>query len=151
MKVNIHQAKTHLSRLLQRVAGGEEITIARAAVPIACLVSVEPERVRRPLDLDRGVYEVPGDFDAPLPAEILAAFNGKPSKGAGRLGRAGGVDGHEISLGHLGLAMESNRLGANQQERTCSAGERKGRAILVGGQLLGDRILVPKVLISRSI
>ncbi len=82
VKVNIHQAKTHLSRLLQRVAGGEEITIARAGVPIARLVSVEPERVRRPLDLDRGVYEVPEDFDAPLPAEILAAFNGKPSKGS---------------------------------------------------------------------
>lgn len=84
MEVNIHHAKTHLSRLLQRVAAGEEITIARAGVPIARLVSVEPKRVRRPLDLDRGVYEVPEDFDAPLPAEILAAFQGKPSKGRRR-------------------------------------------------------------------
>ncbi len=85
MQVNIHHAKTHLSRLLQRVAGGEEITIARAGVPIARLVSVEPERVRRPLDLDRGEYEVPEDFDAPLPAEILAAFNGRPSKGSSQV------------------------------------------------------------------
>ncbi len=89
MQVNIHHAKTHLSRLLQRVAAGEEITIARAGVPIARLVSVEAERVRRPLDLDRGVYEVPEDFDAPLPAEILAAFNGKPSEGSRRIRKSG--------------------------------------------------------------
>jgi antitoxin (DNA-binding transcriptional repressor) of toxin-antitoxin stability system len=67
-----------------RVAGGEEVTIARAGVPIARLVCVQPERLRRPLDLDRGVYEVPEDFDAPLPAEILAAFSGKPPKGSRR-------------------------------------------------------------------
>ncbi len=89
MQVNIHQAKTHLSGLLRRVAAGEEITIARAGVPIARLVSVEAERVRRPLDLDRGVYEVPEDFDAPLPAEILAAFNGKPSEGSRRIRKSG--------------------------------------------------------------
>jgi prevent-host-death family protein len=81
MDVNIHHAKTHLSRLLQRVAAGEEITIARAGVPIARLVSVEPKRVPRLLDLDRGVYEVPEDFDAPLPAEVLATFTLKPTKG----------------------------------------------------------------------
>jgi prevent-host-death family protein len=81
MEVNIHQAKTHLSRLLQRVGAGEEITIARAGVPIARLVALETARARRPLDLDRGVYAVPEDFDAPLPAEILAGFKGKPSRG----------------------------------------------------------------------
>ncbi len=75
MEVNIHQAKTHLSRLLQRVAAGEEITIARAGVPIARLVALEAARARRPLDLDRAVCEVPEDFDAPLPPEILAGFN----------------------------------------------------------------------------
>ena len=84
MEVNIHQAKTHLSRLLQRVASGEEITIARAGVPIARLISIVPDRRPRPLDLDRGRYEVPADFDAPLPAAMLAAFNGKPSKGQKR-------------------------------------------------------------------
>ena len=78
MEVNIHQAKTHLSRLLQRVAGGEEIIIARAGTPVARLVSIAPQRGRRSLDLDRGVYEVAEDFDAPLPGEVLAAFAGKP-------------------------------------------------------------------------
>ncbi len=74
MTVNVHQAKTHLSRLLKRVAGGEEITIARAGQPIARLVAIEPKPGRRPLDLDRGLLEVPEDFDAPLPADLLAAF-----------------------------------------------------------------------------
>jgi prevent-host-death family protein len=89
MEVNIHQAKTHLSRLLQRVAAGEEITIARAGVPIARLVALEAARARRPLDLDRGVYEVPEDFDAPLPPEILAGFNGKLLKGSRHDRKAG--------------------------------------------------------------
>jgi len=76
MTVNIHHAKTHLSKLLRRVSGGEEIIIARAGVPVARLVCAEPKKGNRPLDLDRGLYEVPEDFDAPLPAEILVAFNG---------------------------------------------------------------------------
>ena len=46
MEVNIHEAKTHLSRLLQRVAAGEEVTIARAGVPVARLVAVEPKKRR---------------------------------------------------------------------------------------------------------
>ena len=54
MEVNIHQAKTHLSRLLQRVAGGEEVIIARAGVPIARLSAVKPEVENRPLGMDRG-------------------------------------------------------------------------------------------------
>jgi prevent-host-death family protein len=77
MEVNIHQAKTHLSKLLRRTMEGEEIIIARAGVPIARLVSIERGRAQRPLDLDRGVFNVPEDFDAPLPPEIIAAFEGK--------------------------------------------------------------------------
>jgi hypothetical protein len=57
-------------------------------VPIARLVSVEPRQVRRPLDLDRGVYEVPEDFDAPLPAEVLAAFYEKTSERSRRDGKS---------------------------------------------------------------
>jgi prevent-host-death family protein len=76
MTVNIHQAKTHLSKLLRRVSGGEEITIARAGVPVARLVCAEPQKVPRRLGLDRGLYKVPDNFDAPLPAEILAEFYG---------------------------------------------------------------------------
>ena len=77
MEVNIHQAKTHLSKLLRRTMGGEEIIIARAGVPIARLVSIRPAKARFPLGLDRGRYEVPQDFDAPLPPELIAAFEGK--------------------------------------------------------------------------
>jgi prevent-host-death family protein len=77
MEVNIHQAKTHLSKLLRRTMEGEEIIIARAGVPIARLVSLEHGKAPRPLGLDRGVFEVPEDFDAPLPPEIIAAFEGK--------------------------------------------------------------------------
>lgn len=77
MEVNIHQAKTHFSRLLQRVAAGEEVTIARAGVPVARLVAVEPKKPKaRPLGFARGELWVADDFDAPLPDELLAQFYG---------------------------------------------------------------------------
>ena len=76
MEVNIHEAKTHLSRLLQRVAAGEEVTIARAGVPVARLVAVEPEKGTRPLGFARGQVWVADDFDAPLPDDLLKAFYG---------------------------------------------------------------------------
>lgn len=69
----MHEAKTHLSRLLQRVAAGEEIIISRAGKPVAKLVPIQRE-ARRVLGRDRGLFEVPGDFDAPLPPEVLEAF-----------------------------------------------------------------------------
>lgn len=76
MKVNIHQAKTHLSRLLQRVAQGEEVTIARAGVPVARLVPARAEVSQRPLGMDRDSIYIADDFDAPLPADLLARFLG---------------------------------------------------------------------------
>jgi prevent-host-death family protein len=77
MEVNIHEAKTHLSRLLQRVANGEEVTIARAGVPVARLVPVAPVKKKiRPLGMDRGRVWVADDFDAPLPDDLLKAFYG---------------------------------------------------------------------------
>jgi prevent-host-death family protein len=77
MEVNIHEAKTHLSRLLQRVAAGEEVTIARAGVPVARLVAVKPKPNKvRPLGMDRGRVWVADDFDAPLPDDLLKAFYG---------------------------------------------------------------------------
>jgi prevent-host-death family protein len=72
-EVNVHEAKTHLSRLLLRVAGGEEIVIARAGKPVARLVPVEPKS-QRVIGQDDGLFEVPDDFDAPLPDEVLALF-----------------------------------------------------------------------------
>ncbi len=71
--VNIHEAKTHLSRLLRRVAAGEEIVIAKGGRPVARLVPVRGERPRV-LGGDRGLFQVPDDFDAPLPDDIMADF-----------------------------------------------------------------------------
>lgn len=76
MVVNIHEAKTHFSRLLQRVAAGEEITIARSGVPVARLSAIEPENKVRPLGFARGEVWVADDFDAPLPDDLLKAFYG---------------------------------------------------------------------------
>jgi len=72
-KVGIHEAKTHLSRLLRRVAAGEEIVIAKGGKPVARLVPVQPPESRS-LGRDKGILQVPDDFDAPLPEEILAEF-----------------------------------------------------------------------------
>ncbi|MFB2876625.1 type II toxin-antitoxin system Phd/YefM family antitoxin [Floridanema aerugineum] len=75
--VNIHQATTDLSRLLSRVALGEEIIIANQGIPIAKLVPFRTSSNRRSsLGQDRGKFIVPEDFNDPLPTEILAAFEG---------------------------------------------------------------------------
>ena len=74
MEVNIHHAKTHLSKLLQRVEAGEEITIARDGVPVARLVPVERLTQRRQLGMYGDRVWIADDFDAPLPDEILNAF-----------------------------------------------------------------------------
>lgn len=77
--VNIHQAKTHLSRLLARVAAGEEIIIAKANRPIARLVPFEAPATDRVPGTARGEIWIADDFDAPLPDDLLAAFEGGPS------------------------------------------------------------------------
>ena len=76
-KVNVHEAKTRFSRLLRLVAAGEEITIANRGVPVARLVPVPAEETTRKLGFFRGQMSVPDDFDAPLPADMLDAFEGK--------------------------------------------------------------------------
>jgi prevent-host-death family protein len=73
-EVNIHQAKTHLSRLLARVAAGEEIVIAKAGKPIARLVPAAAPKRARTLGRDKGKVLISDDFDAPLPDAILDAF-----------------------------------------------------------------------------
>ncbi len=74
-QVNIHQAKTQLSRLLERVAAGEEIVIAKSGKPLAKLVPFR-EVVRQPGRL-KGKIKIGRDFDAPLPDALAAAFRGK--------------------------------------------------------------------------
>src|SRR5437773_8556443 len=64
MEVNIHEAKTHLSRLLQRVANGEEITISRAGVHVAKLIAAGPKMTSRTMGKDRGKIWIDDDFDA---------------------------------------------------------------------------------------
>jgi prevent-host-death family protein len=72
--VNVREARAHLSRLLARVARGEEILIARAGKPIARLVPVGASSGARALGIDRGRVIIAADFDALLPEEIVAAF-----------------------------------------------------------------------------
>ena len=67
-QVGIHEAKTHLSRLLRRVAAGEVIVIAKGAVPLARLVPIH-SRARRDLGRDSGAVALQDDFDAPLPTD----------------------------------------------------------------------------------
>ncbi len=71
--VNVHEAKTHLSRLLQRVAAGDEIIIANAGRPVARLIRFA-QPGKRELGMDAGRVVIADDFDAPLPEEILADF-----------------------------------------------------------------------------
>ena len=77
MTVNIHEAKTQLSRLVEEVEGGGEIVIARAGRPVARLVPLAPPVRRKQLGLLRGQIRISADFDAPLPEDVLAAFEGK--------------------------------------------------------------------------
>jgi len=72
-EVGVHEAKTHLSRLLRRVAAGEEIVITSGGRPAAKLVPVDTAR-ERVFGSEKGRFKVPDDFDDPLPQEILDAF-----------------------------------------------------------------------------
>jgi prevent-host-death family protein len=71
-QVNVHEAKTTLSRLLEAVAEGEEIVISRAGTPVARLVPFS--RSVRQLGMDKGLVTIADDFDAPLPPEVLSDF-----------------------------------------------------------------------------
>ncbi|TMH56659.1 MAG: type II toxin-antitoxin system Phd/YefM family antitoxin [Betaproteobacteria bacterium] len=75
--VNIHQAKTQLSKLVERAAAGSEIVITKAGKPMAKLVPlVTTNRVRK-LGILKGKIKIPDDFDAPLPAKVIAGFEGR--------------------------------------------------------------------------
>jgi prevent-host-death family protein len=77
MEVNIHEAKTNFSKLLQRVILGDEIIIAKAGVPVAKLVRYVSKKGKRPLGFYRGQIWMADDFDAPLPDDSLAGFYGE--------------------------------------------------------------------------
>ena len=71
---NVHEAKTHFSKLLERVSKGEEIIIAKSGTPVARLIPFSSGARKRQFGKDSGLFKVPEDFDAPLPDELLALF-----------------------------------------------------------------------------
>lgn len=72
--VNLHAAKTHLSRLVDRAAAGEEVVIAKAGTPVVRLVPVRAVRGRTGFGALRGKIRIAKEFDAPLPAALRKAF-----------------------------------------------------------------------------
>jgi prevent-host-death family protein len=78
LTINIHEAKTHLSRLVEQVAAGAEIIIAKAGRPVARLVPlVEPANEPRKLGILVGKHAVPDDIDAQFSADIEGMFYGQ--------------------------------------------------------------------------
>ena len=76
-QINIHEAKTQLSRLIERSLSGEEFIIAKAGKPVARLTPIKPARQPRRLGLLDGELQIPDDFNAPLPEALLNAFEGR--------------------------------------------------------------------------
>lgn len=79
--VNMHQAKTQLSKLIERASAGEEIVIARAGHPVARIVPLVSRTEPRKPGMLKGRIKLAENFDAPLPKELLAAFEGKGRRG----------------------------------------------------------------------
>ena len=73
-QVNIHEAKTHLSRLIEQVQLGDEIIIAKAGRPVAKLTAIRPDFRRRAPGSAVGSLRVTDDFDAPLPQDMVGDF-----------------------------------------------------------------------------
>lgn len=74
VQVNVHEAKTHFSKLPARVKAGEEIIIASAGKPIARLVPIKERPEKRAPRSAKGTVSIAPDFDAPLPESVLGAF-----------------------------------------------------------------------------
>jgi len=74
IEVNIHEAKTQLSRLLDQALAGEDVIIMRSGRPLARLTPLKPARSMRTFGSAKGDFVVPDDFDASLPEEVLSAF-----------------------------------------------------------------------------
>lgn len=74
--INIHQAKTHFSKLVDAVMHGEEIIIAKAGKPVAKLIPISLPKPKRQPGRLKGKVKIAQDFDAPLPDDILKDFEG---------------------------------------------------------------------------
>src|SRR5262245_42906230 len=109
--VTIHVAKTHLSRLIERVAAGEEIVILRGKTPVARLTALASKPAKRRFGAYRGEFEVPPSFFDPLPEAELRAFEGE------------GYDGDP--LGHSRTVVVDDRRPTHVAKRTSSRRRRK--------------------------
>ncbi len=78
--MNIHEAKTHLSKPIEQAEGGEEIVIARAGKPVVKMVALMPEKPKSRLGYMKGQFTVPDDFDTMFQQEIEEMFYGQPAK-----------------------------------------------------------------------
>jgi prevent-host-death family protein len=72
--INIHDAKTHLSRIVEEVAAGKEVIIAKAGKPMAKLVPLDAKPTAKTLGLLKGKVRIPADFNEPLPDSVLRSF-----------------------------------------------------------------------------
>ncbi len=72
--INIHEAKTHLSRIIEEVAAGKEVIIAKAGKPMARLIPMKRAVTRKHLGLLKGKIKIPPDFNKPLPETVVRLF-----------------------------------------------------------------------------
>jgi prevent-host-death family protein len=72
--INIHDAKTHLSRIVEEVAAGKEVVIAKAGKPMARLVPMKQGVTKKRLGMLKGKIKVPADFNDPLPEAVIRLF-----------------------------------------------------------------------------
>lgn len=75
--INIHEAKTHLSRIVDEVAAGAEVIIAKAGKPMARLTAIEAIARPKKFGSLKGKIKVPDDFNAPLDEDVIASFEGR--------------------------------------------------------------------------
>ena len=139
-KVNTHEAKTQLSRLLRRVAAGEEITIANRGVPVARLVPVPHEKSPRVLGILRGQLIVPEDFDAPLPEDLLDLFEGRKKKRARKAKNRWSSSSRQyrLSMSKTCFHVSTSSVAGSNVMHHCGSGSK----LLLNGTLLRSDIAV---------
>ena len=78
IRLNVHEAKTHLSRYLAELSECDTILLCKRNVPVAEIRPLEPTRTkRRPIGLAKGLFDIPPEFFEPLPDDLVDAFEGK--------------------------------------------------------------------------
>ncbi len=75
--VNIYDAKTRLSQLVDKAASGEDVVVCRNGKPLVRITRLDRPKRRIKFGLLKGKLTIPADFDAPLPDEVLAGFEGR--------------------------------------------------------------------------